>query len=127
MQSDSPLVTRVVTSSRIVHNDLQLGRGTVEQYRGNSIRTEQSIELMFIFRTVDEIQHLDTARYARVGLHQEGPLREYWYNETSEAVPNNNTVLKPYTVTRAGRWLLVEHVDHEARKLIKELQDAINT
>ena len=122
-----PIRTRVVTNKRIIHNDLELGHGRTDQLRGEAIRSEQRIELNWIFRTVDEIQHLDTTRYSRVSLHDKGALKEYWYDETSEAVPNLKTVLKPYAVTRAGRWLLVEYIDHEARRMIKELQDAINT
>jgi len=123
----NPLVTRVISNNRIVHNDLELGFGSVEQHRGKYVTAEQAIEVMFIFRTIEEIQHLNTARYARVGLHQEGPLKEYWYDKRSEATPNSDTILKPYSVARAGRWLLVEHIDHEARRMIQELKNVINT
>ena len=123
----SPIKTRVVSNVRIVHADFELGHGSVDQKRGPIIKPEQRVELNWIFRTVDEVQHLDTTRYTRISLHAEGALKEYWYDEISEAVPNNKTVLKPYVVTRAGRWLQVEYIDHEARRMIKELQDAINT
>ena len=125
--SESPLITRVVNNARIVHNDLALGAGKVDQKRGPVIKAEQMIEIMLIFRTVDEIQHLDTERYTRVALHQEGPVREYWYDKSSEAVPNLTTILKPYVVSRAGRWVQVEYVDHEARRMIKELQNVSDT
>lgn len=132
MPSDKapPVRTRVVTNMRIVHNDLELGHGSVDQQRGVVVKTEKRIELNWIFRSVDEIQHLDTVRYTRVSLHQDGQLREYWYDKTSEAVPNLKTVLKPYIVTRAGRWLLINYVDHKARAMITKLQaqlDALNT
>ena len=126
MHLDNPIQARTITNACIVHNDLELGFGKVEQSRGNAIVSEQRLELNWIFRSVDEVQHLDTARYTRVSLHQDGQLKEYWYDKTSEAKPNLDTVLKPYIVTRAGRWLLINYIDHEARAMIIKLQEQLD-
>ena len=104
----TPVITRVVHSNRIVHNDLELGPGTVIQRRGKRDGEERQLELTWIFRELSELKHLDTTRYTRVKLHQEGACKEYWFDERSEAKADDDKVIQPYAVTRLGRWILVE-------------------
>jgi len=129
MQSDNvkPLRARKVNTNRIVHNDLELGPGTVTQRRSLNVETEErQIELCFIFRTVEEIRFLDTERYTRVALHTEGPLIEYRYDPLMEAVDDGEKFIAPHTANHMGRWVRVDYVDHEARRMIQELQEQLN-
>lgn len=96
-----------INRSLIIHNDFALGSGTVEQTRGEVTASEQKVELAFIFRTTDEIRYLDITRYTRVDLHTDGAVIHYWYDSTSVAVDDDNTVLAPIPAVANGRWLKV--------------------
>ena len=123
-QKQRKATKRVVQTNRIVHNDLELGYDKVIQRRGpNDYTEEQRIELMFIFRTVAEIKWLDLERYTRVGLHTDGPLIEYRYDEASEDEPDDERVIKPHVNNHRGRWLRVDYVDHEARRMLEEIRE----
>lgn len=106
--TDTPIKTRVVTPARIVHNDLELGPGTVVQTRQFKEAQERQLEFVLIFRSVEEIRYLDTTRYTRVALHTDGPLIEYRFEQDSIAMQNFDTVLQPFATTGAGRWLRVD-------------------
>ena len=105
-----PVTQRVMTNARIVHKDLAIGHGVVKQNRGHGVIEEQSIEVMFIFRTLDEIKRLDTNIYTHIGLHRAAGVSEYYYEPFSEIPDDDSKVIKPYVVTRAGRWIRVYDV-----------------
>lgn len=99
---------RTLNRNLIVHNDLELGYGSVVQERGDVQAAEQKIELMFIFRQLDEIRNLDYTRYTRVGFHQDAaPLVEYLFDFTSAASDDGDDVLAPNPAITLGRWLKV--------------------
>ena len=106
----TPINTRIATTNGIVHNDLCIGVGKVTQDRGHGPKEEQAIEVMFIFRDLDDIKRLDTDKYTRVGLHRQGALLEYVYDRNSERESDDFKVVQPYIVTRLGRWLKVPDV-----------------
>jgi len=100
------MAVRLIQKQLVVHNDLAIGAGTIQQQRGPLISDEQQIELTFIFRSIAEIRSLDICRYTRVQLHQQGCNLEYWYNEDSTEDDDGLNILKPNTVPAEdnGRW-----------------------
>jgi hypothetical protein len=99
---------RTLNRNLIVHNDLEIGYGTVVQERGDVAAAEQKIELMFIFRQLDEIRNLDYNKYTRVGLHQDNaPVVEYWFDFTSAASDDGDDVLAPVPAISLGRWIKI--------------------
>jgi len=99
---------RTLNRNLIVHRDLELGYGSVVQERGEVQAAEQKIEIMFIFRQLDEIRNLDYNRYTRVALHQDGaPTVEYWFDFTSAASDDGDDVLAPIPTVSLGRWLKI--------------------
>lgn len=121
-EAKNAIITRVVQTNKVVHADLAIGSGTVEQTRGQRVTKERMIEVMWIFRTVDAIRELAVPMYTRVALHALGPVMEFVYDADSGLHDNGNTVLKPMHVTGLGRWIYVPVVDLEARAMIAELK-----
>lgn len=103
---------RTINRSLIVHNDLALGYGMVQQTRGfDNTTNEQKIELSWIFRTLDEIRYLDITKYTRVSLHTEGgPTVDYLFDSTSTASDDADDVLAPVPFISAGRWIKINQV-----------------
>jgi hypothetical protein len=101
------MADRILYRSLIGHQDFLLGPGTDVQTRGTATVNMQKIELEFIFRTVDEIKDLDYTKYMHVALHQVGAVDQYYFDITSEAVPDDVNVLKPnyIHITQPGRYL----------------------
>lgn len=121
-----PITARVVRTNKIVHNDLEIGKGTVEQRRApNTYSEEKQIELVWIFRSIEEIKFLDTERYTRIALHTDGPLIEYWFDEACEFAADDNWYIKPHLNNHRGRWVRVEVVDERAREMIAELREQL--
>lgn len=101
------MVQRTINRSLIIHKDFALGIGTVSQERGLNTANEQKVELVWIFRTLDEIRYLDHDLYTRVALHTVGPLVEYYFDAASAAADDADEVLAPIPVVSLGRWLKV--------------------
>ena len=104
------MTAKLITKVPIVHSDIAIGFGTVQQQRGPIFEFEQRIELNWIFRTVDEIKELDIDdKYTRISLHTLGPLQEYYYDDNSTATPDDVLVIKPNQVSAldSGRWIYV--------------------
>ena len=115
------LIARTITSNRIVHNDLALGKGTVAQRRGPNNTQEQQIEITWIFRSLEEVKRLPTDRYTRIKIHQEGACREYWFDESSDAAADDYQVIESLITTTVGRWVLVEPVRDTVLAILDEL------
>jgi len=102
------MTQRTLKRNLIVHRDLELGFGSIVQERGDVSAAEQKIELLFIFRQLDEIRNLDYNRYTRVGFHQDNaPVVEYWFDFTSAAADDADDVLAPIPAVSLGRWIKV--------------------
>ena len=102
-------MSRTLFRQLIGHEDLALGFGKVQQYRGPKLLDFRQIMLEFIFETVDEIKELDYTRYTHVAKHNVGPVTQYYYDPLSLAVPDDYDVLKPNSVllTSTGRWIRI--------------------
>jgi len=100
---------KTISKVPVVHEDIAIGVGKVNQQRGADTVEVRQVELSWIFRTSDEIRGLDIVKYSRVQLHQQGAAAEYWYDATSIAVDDGSTVLKPDAIgtSSTGRWILV--------------------
>jgi hypothetical protein len=120
---------RTINRSLIIHKDFALGFGQVQQDRAyGTITLEQKIELVWIFRTLDEIRYLDWSLYTRVSLHTEGPLVEYYFDSTSTASDDADDVLAPLPVITTGRWLKVNpHAPNYATADLVDIANAVNT
>jgi len=102
------MTSRTLNRELIIHKDLALGIGTALQTRGTAPQTaEQLIELDFIFRTTAEIRALDINRYSRISLHTVGPLTHYFFDPTSAAIDDDNTIIAPVPAIAVGRWIRV--------------------
>jgi len=124
------MTLRTINRSLIVHNDFALGYGPVIQTRGSNTAAEQKVELDFIFRTVDEIRVLDFVRYTRVSLHTLGPVINYYFDITSAAVDDGDTVLAPLPVVSLGRWIktgVTPAVLNEVTASFADVTHAVNT
>jgi hypothetical protein len=120
---------RTINRSLIIHKDFALGFGQVQQDRAyGTITLEQKIELVWIFRTLDEIRYLDWSLYTRVSLHTEGPLVEYYFDSTSTASDDADDVLAPLPVITTGRWLKVNpHAPNYATVDLVDITHLVNT
>ena len=98
------MVQTVTSRSLIIHNDFALGVGLVQQVRGLTTFMAQMVEIVFIFRTLDEIRYLDITRYTRVALHTAGPLIEYYYDNVATGVDDGDELLAPLPAVSVGRW-----------------------
>jgi hypothetical protein len=122
------MTQRTINRSLIIHNDLELGYGTVSQERGDATLIEQKIELAFIFRTLDEIRALDTLRYTRVYLHTLGPLIEYYWDSTDTQADDGDDVLAPVPFVSVGRWLKINsHAPSYTTTQLADITHAVNT
>ena len=120
---------RTLNRNLIVHNDLNIGYGTEVQERGEVQAAEQKIELVFIFRTLDEIRYLNNSKYTRVALHQaNAPLIEYAFDATTAASDDGDEVLAPLPAVTLGRWLKVNGSPPTADTTsLADITHAINT
>ena len=116
---------RTINRSLIIQRDLALGTGQVLQDRGSSSTVEQKIELVFIFRTLDEIRYLDWSLYTRIALHTAGQLVEYIFDITSSASDDADDVLAPLPVVTLGRWLKVSNSFTTTE--LADIADLVNT
>jgi hypothetical protein len=120
------MTQRILKRVLIVHDDLAIGAGTVTQTRGDLTIIGQEIELVFIFRTLDEIRYLDWNRYTRVALHvNNGPLIEYVFDELNVSADNGDTILEPNPAISVGRWIKVEY-SYTTTEL-EDITDPVNT
>ena len=123
------MVQQVTTRSRIIQNDFALGVGLVEVVRGQNTSMEQQIELVFVFRTTDEIRYLDWTRYTRVALHLNGgPLVEYFYDATATGVDDDNEIITPIPAVTNGRWLkVIPTPEAYTTAQLNDISTAVNT
>ena len=98
-----------IVRSLIGHQDFALGQGKITQVRGPHTISLQTIELEFIFRTVEEIKALNYVLYAHVALFEVGPLTIYYFDPASMVVPDDDNILLPNTLLayQPGRYIKV--------------------
>lgn len=102
-------MSRIIYRQLICREDFALGQGTVVQERGQKQLTMSQMEVIFIFRTVNEIKALDYLKYNYIGLYQVGPAIEYYFHPTSTAIPDDVNVIKPDSLltSQPGRYIKV--------------------
>lgn len=100
---------RILYRSLIGHEDFALGQGQYTEVRGEHTISLRRIELPFIFRSADEIKALDYTIYVHLGLHQTGPVIEYYFDPDSMAIPDDDLVIKPNAIalSQPGRYIKV--------------------
>ena len=106
-------MSRIIYRQLIGLEDFAVGSTVVSQNRGDRLIDIRQVELQFIFRTVNEIKALDYAKFVHIGLHQTGPVIEYYFDPLSFAVPDNDLVIKPAALLagQPGRYVKHEILD----------------
>lgn len=120
---------RILTRNLIVHSDFNIGFGTESQTRGDTEAVEQKVELIWIFRSIDEIRALNYSKYTRVSLHVDNALViEYWFDPASAAVDDGDEVLAPVPPIALGRWRRIHPTPATATSTeLNDISHSINT
>lgn len=117
-------MSRVIYRALIGREDFAIGQGVVTQRRGDSSVNISQMELMFIFRTVAEIRALDYSKYVYVGLYNNGPIVNYYFDPDSLATDDGDATLKPDSLltSQAGRYIKFVTTEEAVEETLCSLQ-----